>query len=1242
VEPGSDFKGTRRFRVLRCIGAGGMGEVYEAFDRANHARVALKLLTVRRPEALLRFKNEFRALRDLEHPNLVSFGDLLEEDGRWFFTMEFVDGVDFLSYVRPGDRDDVAMMPTAQIKLRRDRLAMTSGELGRALPGFDEARLRHALRQLVDAVAALHAAGKIHRDLKPSNIRVTRDGRLVVLDFGLVSDLERPAHITADEELIGTPAFVAPEQAGMREVGPPADWYSVGVILYQSLTRHLPFDGTAMEIVVHKQHLDPPAPRDLVPEVPADLDALCSDLLRRNPQARPDDREILRRVGADQDEPPRIAAATVSSQGYVPPLIGRAGELDTLAGLLDVTRTGRAATVYLQGESGVGKSALVRRFAELAVTQLGAVVLSGCCYENELVPFKAIDGVVDELVRYMKDLPRDAAAALLPAKAALLPLAFPVFRSVESVMEAPMPLEAVRDPHELRSRTFLAIRELLARLAERHPVIVALDDMQWTDADSVALLREIMRGPDAPALLLLIVVRSDGTPHEVAAMPGEVHHLSLARLPSEQARELAGHVLAQLSGVHDDAVARTIADEADGHPLFIDELARHVHAAGDHPGPLHLEQALWHRIDALGAETLAILQVVAIAGAPVPKTTAARALGIDFGELTRRAALLRLTHLLRLADKGRGDSLEPYHDRVRAAVLARLDDDTRRALHRRLAIAHEASRSGDLEALTSHWQGAGEPERAVRYALQAAAQAAATLAFDRAARMYGLALGLGIADPGEAQQARIAYGDALRNSGFGGDAARAYLDAAAAATQAADRLDLQRRAAEELLLSGHFDDGLIALDGVLRTMGMSLPSTPRRALASLLFNRARLRLRGLHFREQDVSQLSAEELTRCDVSWSAAAGLSIIDNIRGADFQCRNLLRALHNGEPHRIVRALAVEAGHLSIGGVRADRRSGRLLAACEELAIRLRDPYALGLQRIAAGMAALLSGRWRRGNELCNEGEVTLRDHCTGIAWEVDTAQSFAMDCLWFLGELRELEGRLPIRIAEAHERGDLYASINFRTGAPNLVWLVAGDVEQARGQCNDAMARWSRRGVHVQHYRELFSQAHIDLYVGDGEAALRRIEAAWRSLDRALLFRITLIRMIMTELRARAALATAVRSPRDRGPLLRAVRRDIRVLAGEPMAWCAAAVDMLRAGIAAVAGDPDAAIAALRRAAPGFDHAEMATHAAAARRRLGALVGGDEGAALIADADAWLTGQGVRSPDAVTAMLAPGFDT
>ncbi|MGE5187106.1 MAG: serine/threonine-protein kinase, partial [Acidobacteriota bacterium] len=383
-----------------------MGVVYEAHDRERDCSVALKTLRTREPGAILRLKHEFRALRDLTHRNLVSFGELFEADGNWFFTMELVRGVDLLTWVRASASDAAdashAIEPVSATtvggvpgKTRSSEpdvstVTLSSTRPARPPPPLDEPRLRAALRQLAEGLVALHDADKVHRDIKPSNILVSAESRVVVLDFGLVADVEHASRERdGDGEVAGTLLFMAPEQTVPGPVGPPADWYAVGVLLYIALTGRPPFVGARELLFELKRGGMPTPPRALAPQVARDLDALCLDLLQPDPAGRPDGRAVLQRLGAAASAPARDPGRSVKDA----PFVGREEELAELRRAFTDSRRGRVA-VLVHGESGVGKSTLVRHFTdELAAGD--AVVLTGRCYERESVPYKAIDEIVD-------------------------------------------------------------------------------------------------------------------------------------------------------------------------------------------------------------------------------------------------------------------------------------------------------------------------------------------------------------------------------------------------------------------------------------------------------------------------------------------------------------------------------------------------------------------------------------------------------------------------------------------------------------------------------------------------------------------------------------------------------------------------------------------------------------------------------------------------------------------------------
>ena len=1236
---GREFQGTHRFELRSRLGQGGMGVVYEAYDRVRDNTVALKTLRTFTAAALLRFKREFRSLQDIRHPNLVSLGELHEEAGTWFFTMELVRGVDFLEYVRGRPGTD----PAAHADTLPDTSALDTMAPERAAPEtairFDEARLRSATHQLGRGLHTLHEAGKVHRDIKPSNVLITPEGRLVLLDFGLVTEIE-DATGSSELDLVGTAAYMAPEQAAAKRVGAEADWYSVGVMLYQVLTGRLPHRGSSVEMLVDKQRFEPPAPARLVPTTPEDLDALCTALLRFDPIARDAGRRLFTRIFGDD-----AGSAALRSVTHAPPFVGRESELSELRAVQEQARWGSARMVLLAGESGAGKTALAHRCVEDLTGE--TVVLTGRCYEQESVPYKAFDGVVDALSHYMLHLRPEEAAALVPLHASFVAQVFPVMRRVPAMANAPKPLHDLRDPQELRSRLFGALRELLVRLAQRRSLVILIDDLQWADADSLALIEAIFRGGDAPALLLLATIR-DFAVREVTralSLPHDVLKVvTVGVLPPADARKL----VTLLAGTGPLATAldpAVLAAEAGGHPLFIDELVRHGLARSEtNQERPRLEDALWSRVSALAPEDRLVLEVIALAGGPVARAVVVRAAGLDRIETDKRAALLRVSNLVRTSVRAGSDCLEVFHDRIRQTIVSHLDGERQTELHRALALALEGTASSDVNALAAHWHRAGDGARALHYVTLAASEADQALAFDRSVELYQLALELEAVqhppsasdDEGRRRRLLVRLGDALANAGRGAEAAAAFREASGHGALAAEALDLERRAADQLLRSGRIQEGLAAVERVLGTLGLRMPATPRAALVSLLLRRAHLRLRGLRFRQRDMSQVSAEELARIDTCWIVGLNLATVDQIRGADFQARCMLFALQSGEPYRICRALAIEAGHLSAEGISNRKRVVALLERAGKMSATLRHPHAEAIVKLVETMSAMLMGFWNDGVAHAGEASSLLRERCTGVAWELGSANLCRFTCMYYLGELRELARLVPLGVQEAQDRGDRYAATTFRTAMSNAAWLAVDDPRAARWQVDEAMRSWSPVGFHLQHYWEMFSRSQIDLYEARAQAGYARLAERWPALRRSLLLRVQIIRCEARYLRGRCALAAAGET-RD-AQLLAVASGDARRLAAEGTGYAKAWSSALTAGVAAARGFNEAAAAAFERAAADFEAANMALFAAAARVRLGRLRGADGRAAEEQGMASFVT-QGVRAPERLLAMLVPG---
>jgi eukaryotic-like serine/threonine-protein kinase len=1242
-----------RFTLVRRVGTGGMGVVYEAYDRNRGELVALKTMRRTDPTALARFKHEFRSLADISHPNLVNLYELFAVDDRWFFTMELVEGCDFLRYARWNAPS--SSLPTDppssdgaidELRTLADAAVDPPREI-RPMP-FDEGRLREALRQLAEGVEALHLFGKLHRDIKPTNVLVTAEGRVVLLDFGLTADLERSGlHRTRDRQIVGTAAHMSPEQAAGLSITPSSDWYSVGVMLYEVLTGRLPFIGPPQEIIGAKQNQVPTSPSKLVEGLPEDLVRLCVELLDREPAKRPTGREIIARLtGLTPDAP------EWPDPSRPLPLIGRARHLHVLDSAFTSLIGRRTQSIFVFGRTGTGKTTLIRSFLQEISAQDEAIVLSGRCYERETVPYKALDSLIDALARHLKGLPSRDVATLLTTDAAYLARLFPVLESVPLIAAARVDAAELPDQQEVRRRAFAVLRELLRRLGNKVPLVLAIDDLQWGDADSAILLSDLLCSTQSPMLLFVGSFRSEDAKdcpflaelrQSIAGAPALLEHRELAveALTQSEARELTLALLGR-----DDAVARAqahvVARESSGNPLFIDELVRHIQ--GGEPidrweaiGQLDLDEVLWERIQRQPDDAQRLLGTVAVSGRPIRQALAFQAADLGFGARVALASL-RTARLIRQIGPAHDDEVEIYHDRIRETIVAHLPPDRVRWHHERLALVLSTADPIDPQILAGHHRGAGSLVRASEYYARGADQAAAALAFDHAARLYRAAIDLYAGPADLAIALRRKLGDALANAGRGAEAAQAYLEAAATAP-AAETLDLKRLASTQLLMSGHLDDGLALLRTLLDPLGIRMPATPRRALVSLLWHRAILRLRGLRFTPREESRVPAMDLKRIDLCWSAVAGLSMFEPIRGADFQTRGLLMALRAGEPFRVTRALAMEAAHQAAEGLKSSNRVATLLNAAGDLAARIDSPHARGMVDMVRGVTSLLFGRWKAARTALEQAEELFRNHCTGVAWERDTGHNFTLWALFQLGEVAELRRRWTVLSREARERGDLYASRYLNVFYATLIKLAGDQRPELDAETEVSLTARGGRPLNLQLTPAFDALMYIDLYHGDVTRAWARLSALWPDYSRSLLFQAQLIRIQLLELRARTAVAAAERSQQPE-PLLALATRDAQALEREGQAGGIAHAHYVRAAIAACQQDAFRATEELTRAAELYDSADMPLSAQTMRYRLGEIDSSVEARLLREQAENDFKEQGIVAPTYWARMMAPGF--
>jgi serine/threonine protein kinase len=1259
-----DWQGTERYEVRRRIGTGGMGVVYEALDRERGMLVAIKTLLRFSPSALYRFKQEFRTLSDVTHPNLVQLYELVATDtDHVFFAMELVSGVDFLSHALRPDavpRWINGRPPTTKPSITgpssdADRTGPfnpasateTSRPVVRSPADFD--RLRPALAQLVAGVSALHEAGKLHRDIKPSNVLVTPEGRVVLLDFGVAMDLSLVVRRNrAEREVVGTARYMAPEQATETAPTVASDWYSVGAILYEALVGRPVFSGPSREVLLRKTLVDAPIPSELVADVPADLDALCSALLRRSPDTRPTGPEIARLLG----DRPRVTPIPSVRAARTPRLIGRDAELVALSGAFDAARLGRMVTVRVHGSPGVGKAALVQQFVEERVARGEATALWGRAYERESMPYKALDSVVDALSRDLMQQSERDPAMTLPRDIDALAHLFPVLRRVERVGEIKggglSGSETIT-----RRRAIVALQELLAGLAAKKPLILCVSDAQWGDVDSAGLLLDLVRPPfEAPILLVLSYREEDAESSSFLVetrtrwpFGAEVRDIAVGPLAHGDARALAmSFLVVTRAGALE--TAESIARESGGSPLLVEELARSVGrpiatAAGSPPGTslaaltaVSLEKVVAERMSVLPDAARRLLELVAVCARPLPVSIVGDAAGV-YEALHEMVGVLRVHRFVRTGLRDGREVVEMAQDRIRETIVAGLPGDTLRAYHGRLARVLEPFPGADAEALAVHLFGAGEKERAAKYAEQAAEQAAGKLAFGQAVRLYERAIETVGDGPPDALRLRVRLARVLGRARRGAQAAAVYM-AAAQRTHGMKRMELERDAAEQLLVCGHVDEGVATLRGLLRAAGLRAPRNLFDAVVTFLACRLALALVGSRFRAREARDVRRVDHLRIEALYAVIIGIGLVNVFYGVCLQARHLLLALRAGDRFQVLRAAGIEAlDAAALGG--PERTRERVFAAlARQLAEAAGDGDSLAFHEGTSTMRLFLHGHWKATADHSERLENTYTT--TPAGWHANV-QLFYLYALMSLGRLRDLRTHHAVRLAEAEERGDLYTTVNLRIGHSNAVWLVEDDVASARRHVREAMASWSQVGFSSQHYRALLAEANIELYAGAGERSYERVARDWRLLRRSLLFLVQYLRADATFLRARCALASlGSLGPRERRGRIAEVVRLARKLDGERMAWTAPLAALVWAGVAVARGDRPEAVGRLRVAVSSAQGADMLLYAAVARLRLGEMLGDDEGSALAGEARAWMTGQGVRSPDRFAAMLAP----
>ncbi len=1080
------------------MGEGGGKRVFIATDTRLHREVAAALFKAEDSDetGLRRARREAEAMAKLgDHPNVVNVYDIGEEEGQLYLISQYMPGGDLHHMLTDAVDNRLAVEEVIRI-------------------GSDIARgLEHA-----------HANGVIHRDVKPQNVWLAPDGTAKIGDFGLAI-AEGGTRFTAEGAMVGTVAYMAPEQGLGRAADARSDIYSLGALLYELLCGVPPFVGDSTAAIV-SQHVSttPVAPSWHRSGVPAALEQLLLKMLAKSPTTRPqgatDVRESLEVIastgtGADTFDQDARALDRISDGTF----LGRERETQDLHAAVDeaVGRRGRCALVT--GEAGIGKTRLATEVASYAGLR-GAQVLWGRCYAGSGAP--AYWPWVQVIRAYVHDHdPETLLSDLGPGASEIAQIVSELRERLPDIPEPP-PLEA----EEARFRLFDSIATFLRNASSKQPLAIFLEDLQQADPPSLTLLSYVARELTGSRVFLLGTYREDELEshhhlREVLASMSRERGYSRIRLRGLSSR----HVAAMLEGVLQQpleeprllALAEAIHKESDGNPYFVEEIVRHLIDSGalyqqggrwltdaregEELGiPSGIREAVARRLASLCSETRELLTTAAVVGREFDLKLLARVSGLEpsiaFSRL-QEAIDAAIVHAA-AGDPGR---YAFRHGAIRDSLYEDLKPTRRAELHiaagEALEELYEDRIESHLSEVAYHFAKAapaGDVAKAADYAWWAGERAVSLYAYEDAVTQYETALRLFDALPDVPQRRcdlLLAVGDVRWRAGEAESARRTFTEAAAVAHD----LALHDHYARAALGYGGGPGGFSVTDQgdeeLIRMLRSALDALPPRDSALRVRVLARLAVELRYARElSEADRLSAEAVEMAE---------------RLGDTKI--LVLAIYSRQwstmgPDRIEEALAAsdEIVRLArIGGDRDMEFEGhhlRLIAltqlgdfdavdteitACDKLAGELRQPRYQWEVAVFRTMRALMQGRFKEGERLAQ----------SALALGQRAQQEAA--AVVFGGHLfltRWAAGRLDELVDVGRDTAERYG----QAWPAAYVWLLTevGHIDEARARFNEIAADGF---VSLRHSADWLTSictlSIASVTVGDREAARRLYE-------------------------------------------------------------------------------------------------------------------------------------------------------
>ena len=956
-----------RYVIGHLVGEGARKRVFAATDTRLGRDVAVAVVKMEGLDdaGRKRIEREARAMALLgDHPHIVTVHDVGEEADAPYIVSQLMSGGSLA--------DLLAKAPDHRLSV--------------------EESLRMGI-QVGRALAHAHSHSVVHRDLKPANIWLDANGTILLGDFGLAATTDH-SRLTAEGLVVGTVAYLAPEQAVGRTADARSDLYSFGAVLYELLCGRPPFLGDDAVAVI-SQHLNtaPVAPAWHNASVPAELDSLVQRLLAKDPDERPASAvaviEELERIAKAPTEPPMTPTPVTSRlMPMTRRLVGRTAELAQLTVAFDEAVSGRGCLMMIVGEPGIGKTRLAEELAVYASVR-GAAVCWGHCYEGELaMPYLPF---VEALRTYVRDRPDDELRAELSGGAPEVATLVSELR--ERFSDLPASPELGGDAE--RMRLFEGITTFLRNASSDRPIVLLLDDLHWADKPTLLMLQYLARNLRHERVLLVGTYRDVelDRAHPLSDAVASLRHehlyqrVLLRGLSADDVKALIDAIDDQDSPL---AFAETIHKETEGNPFFVAEILRHLVETGaiskvegtwvGNPEtiaenlPEGVREVIGRRLGRLTGDCNRMLTVASAMPGGFSVEVIADVLSIDEDQTLDVLDEALAAQVLRERREERG-TYEFSHALIRQTLYAELSTPRRVRLHRQIASALETRHGGeaDLGELAYHcFQSApgGDVPKAIDYATRAAERARAQAAHEETARFYDMAIqALELAeDPDTERRAELllAFGAACDRAG---DTERAA-PALAQATRLARTLDDPRFFARVALASagvrwggGIHEPEVVA---ILEEAAAGLGDTDDALLARVLARAARLHA----FIDQErLVDLANEAVT---VARRAGDPRSLARALSAWTLTVTGPGRGEQLGQTRTEIGRLAEEAGDIDLA---IDNHASLVLAAEAQgdralldtaltnlvrLASESRSPYFMALAASNQGSVAALEGRF------------------------------------------------------------------------------------------------------------------------------------------------------------------------------------------------------------------------------------------------------------------------------------------